>query len=182
MSKIKDCLIDVLWNVVCYGNSITYEKLSKLLEPIDEVKVKVFRERNDVRLPEYAKGDTNNACMDIYAHSIEKNGDTYIVHTGLHFELPKDYEMEIRPRSSICKTYYIIPNSPGTVDCNYRGEVTVWFKYSGLFFNEFPYKVGDRIAQLIIRRREKITFDEVQCLDSLSKTERDSGGYGSTGK
>lgn len=78
--------------------------------------VKVFREDTNTPLPKYGKA--GDACMDVYAKSIEFDyaKDKVIVHTGLHFELPEDYDMELRPRSSNTKTDWYIPNSPGTLD------------------------------------------------------------------
>lgn len=143
--------------------------------------VKVWRENDDVKLPIYM--NPGDACCDLYAHKIEYEGGKIIVHTGLHFELPEGYEMEIRPRSSLTKTYLYIPNSPGTVDEGYRGEVLVIFrKVDRCIPNKEEFKVGDRVAQLLVRRVEKINWVEVEHFEDLIESERGSGGYGSTGK
>lgn len=216
MSKIVNIITDAIIEGICGGS--TYD-IKKILSKLDECKVKVYRENKTKPLPIYSK--EGDACMDIYATSIEYDmeKDRYIVHTGLHFELPEDYEMEIRPRSSNSKTEWYIPNSPSTIDWGYRGEVLIVFKCrthsiikSSLNYilhelrnilkfhdrntyttethissaqdllKDFPYKVGDRVCQLIVRRRERIIWDEVQSLDELSKTERGNGGFGHTGK
>ena len=144
-------------------------------------KVKVWREDDSVKLPTYAK--PGDACCDLYAHSIEYKDDRIICHTGLHFELPEGYEMEIRPRSSLTKTYFYIPNAPGTVDEGYRGEVLVIFRKADRCIpNKEEFKTGDRVAQLLIRRVEKINWQEVKHLEDLIESERGFGGYGSTGK
>ena len=202
------------------------EDVLTYLEEQDELNkvlpVKVYREDKSQPLPIYSK--EGDACMDVYATRIEYDSekDRYIVHTGLHFELPDNYEMELRPRSSNSKTEWYIPNAPGTLDWGYRGEMLVIFKsrtsnniincigylgetlnpiiktnestaYNALVDahstyndikdnNVFPYKVSDRICQLLIRKREVIAWDEVQSLDELSKTERGNGGFGHTGK
>lgn len=80
------------------------------------IPVKCWRENKDIPLPTYAyDGD---ACCDLYAQAIEYDDekDRYIIHTGLHIALDKDYECELRPRSSLSKTEYYIANTPGTID------------------------------------------------------------------
>lgn len=195
------------------------ELYNQLDRDINNVKVKVFREDTGIPLPVYSK--EGDACCDIYAKSIEYDAekDRFIVHTGLHFALPDNYEMEIRPRSSNTKTDLYLPNSVGTLDSGYRGEMLVIFKNrtarnvvkaignigtalgkiskindpSGPYVMEArknydailegcPYKEGDRIAQLLIRRREFIEWDEVEYLEELGTSERGIGGFGHTGK
>lgn len=158
------------------------DNIYKILEEIDEVKVKVWREDNTVKLPTYAHED--DACMDVYVHSIEyKDDGRTIYHTGLHFNLPKDYEMEIRPRSSITKTFSIMQNTPGCLDEGYRGELLIVHRQIDDQHNSCSeYGVGDRVAQIIIRRRERIIWNEVKNLEDLGETSRGNGGYGSTGK
>lgn len=195
------------------------ELYNQLDRDINNVKVKVWREDKSVPLPTYGK--EGDACCDVYAKNIEYDADKarFIIHTGLHFALPDEYEMELRPRSSNTKTDYYLPNSPGTLDWGYRGELLVIFKNrtnSHLFrcvedslmairqlkyvtnkiekitddcmkeleqiMNGFPYNVGDRVCQLLVRRREKITWDEVETLEELGSTKRGTEGFGSTGK
>lgn len=169
--------------------------------------IKCWRKNKNISLPTYAiNGD---ACCDLYAQSIEYDSvrDRYIVHTGLHVALDKDYELVIRPRSSNSKTEFYIPNSPCTIDEPYRGEIMIVFKartnveiVNALYnlLNEhitisdnyyklhqqvdFPYKVGDRVAQCIIYKRPKIEWQEVESLEELGETERGNGGFGHTGK
>ena len=177
----------ILNAIVAYGEG---DNISNVLcELQDEIysimtantKVKVWREEKDVELPKYM--NPGDACCDLYAKSIEYKDDRMIVHTGLHFQLPENYEMEIRPRSSITKTYLYIPNTPGTVDEGYRGEVLVIFrKVDRCLLDEKVFNVGDRVAQLLIRRIEKIEWEEVETLEELGTTKRGNGGYGSTGK
>lgn len=92
------------------------------------VNVKVWGENEEVKLPVYGK--PGDACCDIYAtaidYDVEKDG--YVIHTGLHFALPEGYEMQIRPRSSNTKTDLYLPNSIGTLDQGYRGELLVIYK------------------------------------------------------
>lgn len=152
------------------------------LKQLDECKVKVWREDETVKFPTYAK--PGDACMDVYVHSVEKKDDGRIIyHTGLHFALPEDYEMEIRPRSSNTKTFAVIQNAPGTLDEGYRGELMVVQR--NMYSLRYPipeYSIGDRVAQILVRRRERIIWDEVKTQDELGATDRGKGGFGSTGK
>ena len=182
MSKIARAIANAIYDFH-YGQAETYDELvEKLEKDLDEVEVKIWREDDTVKLPTYAK--PGDACMDVYVHSIEYKDDGRVVyHTGLHFKLPEDYEMEIRPRSSMTKTYAIMQNSSGTLDENFTGELLV--VHRDLCEPEEPYahyNVGDRCAQIIIRRRERIIWNEVGSKEDLGTTERGDGGFGSTGK
>lgn len=218
MSKLSKAIANAI--IEFNTGFLTQDELyQKLEQDIDDVSVKVWREDKSVPLPTYGK--EGDACCDVYAKSIEYDADKdrFIIHTGLHFALPDEYEMELRPRSSNTKTDYYLPNSPGTLDFGYRGELLVIFKNRSNIhlcrcvedslmainqlkhvtnrieeitndcmkeleqvMNGFPYKEGDRICQLLVRRREKITWDEVETLEELGTTERGTEGFGSTGK
>lgn len=179
MSKIVNVISEAL-RTVFYSNDI--EKACDILNRLDEVKVKVWREDDTVKLPTYGKD--GDACMDVYVHSVEfKDDGRVIYHTGLHFALPEDYEMEIRPRSSMTKTIATMQNAPGTLDQGYRGELLIVHRdiISPIHANN-EFKIGDRCAQILIRRRERIIWDEVNTQEELGDTERREGGFGSTGK
>lgn len=158
------------------------DNVYKILDELDECKVKVWREDETVKLPVYKK--PGDACMDVYVHSIEYKSDGGIIyHTGLHFAIPEDYEMEIRPRSSMTGTYAVMQNAPGTLDEGYRGELMIVQR--NIIDPRNPineYNVGDRCAQILVRRRERIIWDEVKTLNELGTTERGQGGFGHTGK
>lgn len=157
------------------------ELYNQLDKDINNVKVKVWREDKTVPLPTYGK--EGDACCDVYAKSIEEKADGRIViHTGLHFALPENYEMELRPRSSFTKNKLVMQNSPGTLDCNYRGELMFVFRELYDFEAAEIPKEGERIGQLLVRRRELIEWDEVETLEDLGTTERGTGGFGHTGK
>ena len=102
--------------------------MNQQVELNDIVPVRVYREDKRIPLPVYGK--EGDACCDVYATSIEydETKDRWIVHTGLHFALPDEYEMELRPRSSNTKTELYVPNAPGTLDWGYRGELLIIFK------------------------------------------------------
>jgi len=102
--------------------------------------------------------------------------------TGLSIEPPEGYHTEIFPRSSISKTNLMLANSIGLIDEGYRGEILVRFKVipaDKLRTNVNRYQAGDRIAQLVIRKTEKATFELVE---ELEETSRGNGGFGSSGK
>lgn len=165
-------------------SKITLDTLIYGIETLlnEPTSVMVYQEQESLALPKYMHPD--DFCMDIYAKEIEMDylHETVIVHTGLHMALPHNYEFQVRPRSNIVKTWWFIPNTPGTVDENYRGEVLVCFKCNGIFDETpFPYKVGERVAQGLITRREKINWVPVGSIDDLGETDRGKGGHGSTG-
>jgi len=100
-----------------------------------------------------------------------------LVPTGLHIELPEGFEAQIRPRSGLAYKHGIsIVNSPGTIDADYRGEIKVLL--INLSTEIFEINTGDRIAQMVIAKHEKINWDEVEV---LNETSRGVGGYGHTG-
>ena len=179
MSKIVNVISEAI-RTAFYSNDI--EKACDILTELDEVKVKVWREDDTVKLPTYGKD--GDACMDVYVHSVEfKDDGRVIYHTGLHFALPEDYEMEIRPRSSMTKTIATMQNAPGTLDQGYRGELLIVHRDISAPLNaNNEFKIGNRCAQILIRRRERIIWDEVNTQEELGDTERGEGGFGSTGK
>lgn len=137
------------------------------------------------------KKHEDDSCWDLYAATCnhvfgtkDKDGnmipDYYEYGTGLAFAVPKGYEMECRPRSSIFTTGLVLSNSPGTVDCGHTGEVKAFF-YS--IKNGTPYEVGDRIFQVRINpaRYDEFEFVEVDELPNYGTTRGDNG-FGSTGR
>ncbi len=148
--------------------------------------VKIKKLDSNAKLP--TKGTTGSTCFDVYALE-----DSWIgrgvtkVRTGLAFEIPQGYEMEIRPRSGLSsKESLIIVNSPGTLDSDFRGELVILMtslKHSPVEntfpVHEYEIKAGDRVAQFKINEVLPVEFKEVE---ELSQTERGTGGYGSTGR
>ena len=101
-----------------------------------------------------------------------------LVPAGFSIELPVGFEAQIRPRSGLAlKHDLMLTNSPGTIDAGYRGEVGVIMYNGGT--EEFQIKRGDRIAQMVIAKLPEV---ELSAADTLSETDRGSGGFGSTGK
>ena len=100
-----------------------------------------------------------------------------LIPTGLHIELPEGYEAQIRPRSGLAYKHGIsIVNAPGTVDADYRGEIKVLL--INLSTEPFEISSGDRIAQMIVSKHEKVEWQQVEI---LNETTRGAGGYGHTG-
>ncbi|RME55028.1 dUTP diphosphatase [Candidatus Woesearchaeota archaeon] len=141
-------------------------------------KVKVVKLIEDVNLPSYqTKG---SAAMDVEAaeSKVIAPGSVEVVSTGLKFELPEGYELQIRPRSGIAFKHGVsVLNSPGTLDEDYRGELKIILINHGT--KDFVINKGDRIAQILLKKYEKIEWEHVT---SLNDSERGSGGFGSTGK
>ena len=104
-------------------------------------------------------------------------GLSALVPTGLFFEIPEGYEVQVRPRSGLAaKNGVTVLNSPGTIDSDYRGEIKVILINLGNA--DFTINSGDRIAQMIVAPVIQASFT---ITESLSDTERGSGGFGSTG-
>lgn len=130
-------------------------------------------------LPSYATAGA--AGMDLIAAVREPvtvaSGERVLIPTGLTMALPPGYELQIRPRSGLALRHGIaLPNAPGTIDEDYRGEIGIILLNTGQ--EAFVIERGARIAQAVLAPVSKAVWREV---DSLDPTARDSGGFGSTG-
>ncbi len=130
--------------------------------------------------PAYAT--EQSAGMDLKANLEEslvlKPLQRALVPTGLYMALPAGYEAQVRPRSGLAAKHGItVLNTPGTIDADYRGEVKVIL----VNLSDTPFEIvpGERIAQMVIARHEKVEWEEVNELDATS---RGVGGFGSTGR
>ena len=141
------------------------------------MKVKIKKLHPNAVKPKYAK--ESDAGLDLVATSIIENTSFQITYgLGIAMEIPDGMVGLIFPRSSIRNTELILSNSVGVIDAGYRGELQATFnKLSG--FESVAYKVGDRIAQIIIVPHPIIQIVEV---DELSESSRGIGGFGSTDK
>ncbi len=131
-------------------------------------------------IPTYAKN--GDAGMDLIATSIISDTSTQITYgLGVALEIPNGFVGLVFPRSSIRKTRLQLSNSVGVIDSGYRGELQATFNkiITTIENQKNDYKVGDRVAQIMIIPHPPIEFKEV---DELSNTERGEGGFGSTGK
>lgn len=141
-------------------------------------KVKIKRLHPDAIIPKYATPGSAGFDLVAVEDVIIGTRETKLVRTGLAFEIPEGYEMQIRPRSGLSlKTPLRIANSPGTIDADFRGEVGV-IAWNSDRDETIRIQKGDRIAQGVIAPVVRAQFEVV---DELSDTERGSGGFGSTG-
>ena len=144
------------------------------------VSVRRLPHNQDLPLPEYATDGA--AGMDLLAAVAEPvviaPGQRVLIPTGLAIALPPGYELQIRPRSGLAlRNGIVLPNSPGTIDEDYRGEIQVIVLNTG----SEPFRVerGTRIAQAVLAPVVRVAWNEVADLDV---TTRNAGGFGSTGR
>jgi len=143
------------------------------------MKVKVINKSNNP-LPQYATEGSAGMDLraDIQAPITLAPLERKVIPTGLYMELPLGYEAQIRPRSGLAlKKGLSIPNAPGTIDSDYRGEIGVIL----INLSNQPIDINpeERIAQMVIAKYEQVTWESVA---TLTTSERGTGGYGSTGK
>ncbi len=142
-----------------------------------KIKIKIKKVHPEAIIPHYVhEGD---AGMDVY--SIEEctlnSQEIKLVKTGLAFEIPKGYEIQVRPKSGLALKHGItLTNSPGTLDSGYRGELGVILQNEGK--NTYEVKKGEKIAQIVLAKYEEAEIEEV---NEISETSRGDGGFGSTG-
>lgn len=118
-----------------------------------------------------------DVCAFLKEDVVIPSGRFAMIPTGLYFEIPEGYEIQVRPRSGLAaKNGITVLNTPGTIDCDYRGELRIILVNLGA--DDFLVKNKDRIAQIIIA---SVTQADFVITDNLSKTERGSSGFGSTG-
>ena len=155
--------------------------------PRQEVHVKLKKLHPNASVPkqasEYAGG------WDVTATTIEqKDKDFVICKLGFALEIPQGFKLTLVPRSSLTGTKWILQNSPGLGDSDYRGEYQYRFRAipsgislrgADLIYPEFPYKEGERIGQVYI---EQIIYPTFEIVENLDDTVRGDGGYGSTNK
>ena len=144
------------------------------------VKILIKKFYKNIKLPIYKTSGSSG--MDLVAYIKNKitinPSKIAIIPTGIAVAIPKNYEIQIRPRSGLAaKNYISVLNTPGTIDSDYRGEIKVILINFGK--KAFKIKSGDRIAQMVICPISKGKFVEV---DNLPHTIRGKGGFGSTGK
>jgi dUTP pyrophosphatase len=143
------------------------------------MKVKIVN-RSGRPVPAYATalsaGMDLRACLDapVTLGPLERA----LVPTGLFIALPPGFEAQVRPRSGLAAKHGVtVLNTPGTIDADYRGEIKVIL----VNLSNTPFEIvpGERIAQMVVARHERVEWEET---DSLDETERGTGGFGSTGR
>lgn len=143
------------------------------------IEVRITRLANGEGLPLPAYETSGAAGMDLRAAEAAtlKPGERWLVPTGLAIALPQGYEAQVRPRSGLAVKHGVtVLNAPGTIDCDYRGEVKVPLINHG--DQDFVIARGDRIAQMVVAPVTRIRWAEAESLD---ETERGTGGFGSSG-
>ena len=152
------------------------------------MKIKFKRIHSDAVIPKFM---TNGAaCVDLVATQIMRsNKNRVLVKFGFSTEIPEGWKICIAPRSSFTHTGWVLGNSPGQIDSDYRGEWMIKFEaipiginafaIPSLQYEQFPYSKGDRVAQAWIEPVHHMEFEEVE---ELSETKRGIGGFGSTNK
>ena len=149
--------------------------LKKLIE------VKIFREAGceDIPLPDYQTEGSSGVDLRaaIKGDVSLKSGECKLIPSGIRIEIPAGYEAQIRPRSGLALKHQIgLLNSPGTIDSDYRGIVSV------ILFNfgkeDFVIRRGDRIAQMVFQKVERV---KLILTDEIDETKRGDGGFGHTG-
>jgi dUTP pyrophosphatase len=144
------------------------------------MKIKLKKLRKDVIVPKYQT--KHSAGMDLHA-AIDKSivlkpKEIYAVPIGVAVEIPEGYEMQVRGRSGLALRHGVAPAAGvGTIDADFRGEIHAILINNGIA--DFTIHPGDRIAQAVVAKYERINWDETK---ELNETERGTGGFGSTGK
>jgi len=144
---------------------------------IVEINIECLAHFKGLTLPEYQTVHAAGVDLQSAETLILKKGERRLIPTGIKVSIPEGYEGQIRPRSGLTlKSGIMVPNSPGTIDADYRGEIKIimW----NLGENDFEIAKGDRIAQLVISPVVKARF---KCVTKLKETKRNEGGFGHTG-
>lgn len=156
------------------------------------MKIKLKKLHPNAKLPHQASEGAG--AFDLYCTEVEQVESGFVkCKTGLAMEIPQGYRLMLIPRSSIGGTGWVLSNSQGLIDSDYRGEVQAWFRavpYVWIYSDSlhhltkvdiypFPYAPGDRICQVYL---EKVIPTEWEEVEELSDTVRGEGGFGHTGK
>jgi dUTP pyrophosphatase len=185
IEKIKQKILDIINPNVDYTQEDFDKEFGNMNYTNNSFKLNInFVNKSNNPNPEYATSGSSG--IDLRANldedvKLSPQGGFAIIPTGLYFELPHGFEIQVRSRSGLAaKNQVVVLNSPGTIDSDYRGELKVILINHGL--NEFYIKHGDRIAQAVfasVINETIINLNQVQNISS--DTQRSSGGFGSTG-
>lgn len=144
-----------------------------------KIPIKFINESSN-KNPVYAKEGDSGFDLRSNENGMLKPLERMLVSTGLFFELPDGYELQVRPRSGLAAKHGVtVLNSPGTVDTGYRGEIKVILV--NLSNDTFSFEKGERIAQAVIASRVSSDFGELIEVTNITDSERGSTGFGSTG-
>ncbi|WP_121812897.1 dUTP diphosphatase [Mucilaginibacter kameinonensis] len=138
----------------------------------------INKSKNSLPAYETAHAAGMDLRADVETVVVLKPMERKLIPTGLYIELPEGFEAQIRPRSGLAFKHGIgIVNSPGTIDADYRGEIKVLL--INFSTEDFEINTGDRIAQMVVAKHERVNWEQVEV---LNETQRGEGGYGHTGK
>ncbi|WP_114941563.1 dUTP diphosphatase [Mucilaginibacter endophyticus] len=138
----------------------------------------INKSKNSLPAYETAHAAGMDLRADVETAVVLKPMERKLIPTGLYIELPEGFEAQIRPRSGLAFKHGIgIVNSPGTIDADYRGEIKVLL--INFSTEDFEINTGDRIAQMVVAKHERVNWEQVEV---LNETQRGEGGYGHTGK
>jgi len=145
------------------------------------LRIEIARRPGAEDLPLPSRATSGASGYDLHAavqsDVVIASGDRVLIPTGFSIAVPRGYEAQVRPRSGLALEHgVILPNAPGTIDADYRGELMVIVMNAGE--KAFTVRRGDRIAQLVIAPVVAAEWDEVP---ALKATERGAGGFGHTG-
>ena len=148
---------------------------------MNSVRISIKRKNGceDLSLPKYATPGSSgmDLCADVDGETIILPGEIKLISSGIYVSIPQGYEAEIRPRSGLALKHGIsLVNTPGTIDSDYRGLVSIIMINHG----KAPFKIkrGDRIAQMVIK---EVVRAEIETVEELDETARAHGGFGHTG-
>lgn len=194
MDKRVDELRDKLFKAVDPNNPYSYDdfineygtngEASVMLandNVLDGFKMNIdFVNKSDNQDPEYATSGSAGFDLRSNVNLIINPGEFDKVPTGLFFQLPPNFEMQVRPRSGLAAKHGVtVLNTPGTIDSDYRGEIIVILINHG----KVPFKIekGDRIAQAVVAQTVSSFIKLNKVIEISDNTDRSSGGFGSTG-
>jgi len=140
-----------------------------------KIRIEQLPYAKDIPLPSYITSHSSGMDLRSALACLLKKGEIKVIPCGIRIAIPPGYEGQIRARSGLATRGIIVPNAPGTIDADYRGEVKVILANIGE--EEFPIKRGDRIAQLVVVPIVKVEWEE----GSLDETERGEDGFGHSG-
>jgi dUTP pyrophosphatase len=144
-----------------------------------DVKIYQSEETRDLPMPRYMSDGSSglDLCAAVNGTVTVPGGGFMLVPTGIHLQIPQGFEGQVRPRSGLAAKHGVtVLNTPGTIDSDYRGEIRVILINLG--DSPFEIKRGDRIAQLVICRYERVNLVKTDVLD---ESKRGRGGFGHTG-
>lgn len=142
--------------------------------------VKIFKDHHNAKIPKYETATASGFDLSSIEEAVVPRSGRLLVSTGLRMEIPIGYEGQIRPRSGLAiKNGITVLNTPGTIDSDFRNTIMVILHNSS--DSSFTIVPGMRIAQMVIAPVSRASIVEVDSHGELSNTERDLGGFGSTG-